>query len=83
MNQPLNKQQALEVLIKHSYFLSEEVKRQLLEKLPSLDDDAIQKIGTFLALEKKQSLQRGQQIIETLGKIEEAISQSEKDSPRE
>jgi hypothetical protein len=76
MNQLADKSKALETLIKHSYYLSAEVKEELLQKLPSLTEDAIEKIGTFLALEKKQSLQRGEAFIKILEDIDRAIGEN-------
>ena len=62
----MDKKQALSVLIKHTFLFSEEVKVKLLGKINTLSDGDIDKLGKFLALEKKQSIEENSKIISEL-----------------
>ncbi len=53
----MDKKTALKVLLQHSSFLSEKSKSAILAKLDQFNDKEIDTIGSFLALEKKKSLQ--------------------------
>lgn len=69
----MNKRDALKTLITHSFFLSEEVKQELLIKLVSLSDEDVHTLGTFLATEKKHSLAAGGEIIKNLEELEKEL----------
>lgn len=62
------KRKALETLTKHSFFLSEEAKNQILEKLDSMNEEDIDSIGKFLATEKKIAIANAQKEFETKNK---------------
>lgn len=66
----MDKKAALIILINHSYFLSDEDKKTLLSNLSKLDDEQVEKLGKFLALEKKQSIEQNQNLVD---EIEELI----------
>lgn len=59
----MDKKEALKLLIQHSYMLSEEVKNQLYEKLPTLSDEQIDILGKFLANEKKLAIESANKMI--------------------
>ncbi len=65
----MNKKTSLSVLIKHSLFLSDEAKKTLLDRLSKMTEDEILKLGTFLALEKKESLRVNQDVDTTIKQI--------------
>ncbi len=65
----MDKTQALEVLIKHSFLLTDEVKAKLIVKLPSLAEEEIDNLGIFLAVEKQKSLEGNQQIIADIDQL--------------
>lgn len=59
----MDKKTALKTLVEHSYFISNTTKSELLAKMDTMSDDDVETLGRFLALEKKQSLVRGKQVI--------------------
>lgn len=65
----MDKRQALVILINHSFFLTDEVKTQLLNKLSTFSEKEIENIGTFLALEKAKSLEGSKEVISNIDKI--------------
>jgi hypothetical protein len=58
----MDKKTAVKTLLKHSFFLTEEAKKAILEKLDSMSEIEIDTIGKFLALEKEKSLENAQMI---------------------
>ncbi|MFA6814322.1 MAG: hypothetical protein GX943_04045 [Candidatus Pacebacteria bacterium] len=58
----MDKKTAVRTLLKHSFFLTEEAKNAILEKLDSMSETEIDTIGKFLALEKERSLVNAQMI---------------------
>ena len=58
----MDKKTALKTLLKHSFFLTEEAKLDILSKLDSMSEMEIDTIGKFLALEKEKSLENAQMI---------------------
>ena len=62
----MTKQQALKILIEHSYLLTEEAKQQLYHRIPQLSEEEVDVLGKLLAEEKKQSLEMIDQKISNL-----------------
>lgn len=62
----MEKREALKVLLKHSFFLTEEAKQSILLKLDSFSDEEVDAIGRFLAVEKKKSLETARDIKEAV-----------------
>jgi hypothetical protein len=58
----MDKKTAVKTLLKHSFFLTEEAKNAILEKLDSMSEMEIDTIGKFLAIEKEKSLENAQMI---------------------
>lgn len=75
----MDKKEALIVLIKHSFVLTDEVKMKLLGNLKTLKEEEIDAIGSYLAEEKKMSLENNSQSTEQLDKI---IQNMEKIKPQ-
>lgn len=71
----MNKREALLVLIKHSYFLTDNVKLQLLADMDKLTDEEVDTLGEFLAIEKKNALDNNQQLIDELKSLEKELSE--------
>lgn len=69
----MEKKQALRILVKHSFALSDKVKDKILASIDNLSDEEIADMGIFLATEKRKSLRAGKRVIESLDEIEEAI----------
>ena len=65
----MTKREALQVLLVHTYVLSDTAKRQLLGLLPGLSDEQVNSIGRFLALEKANSLSRSEHLIATVNTL--------------
>lgn len=59
----MTKKEALRILIKHSFLLDKPTKEVLEAKIDTLSAADVVAIGTFLAVEKKQSIQQGGKII--------------------
>lgn len=59
----MNKKEALIILINHSFLLSDEVKKQLLSKVDSMDENQIDVLGKFLAEEKSKSIESVDEVI--------------------
>lgn len=58
----MTKTEALLVLITHSFLLSENEKNILKQKIYTLSQSDIEKLGTLLALEKKAAIESNAQI---------------------
>jgi hypothetical protein len=58
----MDKKTAVKTLLKHSFFLTEEAKKNILEKLDEMSEMEIDTIGKFLAMEKQKSLANAQMI---------------------
>jgi len=65
----MTKLEALKVLIEHSFFLSEQAKKELLLKIYSFNEEQIETIGKFLAEEKKKAMENNKKDIQTYDKI--------------
>ncbi len=66
----MDKKEALIILIKHSYILTDDDKIKILGNLDTLSSEEIDKFGEFLAEEKKFSIEHSG---ENIKKLEEAI----------
>lgn len=53
----MSKRKSLSILVHHSFLLTDESKKKILNNLQKLSDDEVAKLGLFLALEKKKSLE--------------------------
>lgn len=58
----MDKKSALKVLIEESIIISEDVKEPLINKIPSLTDEEVDTLGTFLAMEQKELLENEEEI---------------------
>lgn len=67
----MDKKTALRFLIKHSSILEEEDKKRALDKVDTLPEADIDKLGKFLALQKKYVIEHGEEIQK---KLETAIA---------
>ncbi len=65
----MTKLEALKILIEHSYFLSEQAKKELLLKMHSFSEEQVQVIGSFLAKEKKKALENNEKDIQAYEKV--------------
>lgn len=65
----MDKKTALIILIKYSFFLEDAQKIDLIRRLDNLTDEQINKLGKFLALEKKKSIESIEVIDKFLDKI--------------
>ena len=52
----MNKKDAVKVLIKHSFLLTDELKNKLLLKIEIMDENQINTLGQFLADEKRNAI---------------------------
>lgn len=53
----MNKKEALKILIKNSYLLTQEEKFSLLSEIENYSEEVINALGKFLAIEKKIALE--------------------------
>ena len=58
----MDKRSALKLLIQESIILKQTIKQPLIDKIPSLSEDDVKKIGIFLAMEQKQLLENDEEI---------------------
>lgn len=65
----MDKKTAVKTLLKHSFFLTEEAKKNILEKLDEMSEMEIDTIGKFLAMEKQKSLENAQMISQAAKEI--------------
>ncbi len=70
----MNKREALKVLIEHSFLLSEETKRNILEKMAVFTDEEVEQLGKFLAEEKKKSIETAHENIAQLDQMLEKLA---------
>lgn len=70
----MDKKEALIILIKHTYILSDNDKIKLLGNIDTLSSDEIDKLGTLLAMEKKFAIEKSDEIIKRLEEAEKKIS---------
>jgi hypothetical protein len=52
----MNKKDAVKVLIKHSFLLTDELKNKLLLKIEIMNENQINTLGKFLADEKRNAI---------------------------
>lgn len=67
---------ALRVLINRSTLLTDEGKADLLGRVDGMSDDEVQKIGTFLAEEKAQSIADAEAGVRSVDAILEAMEET-------
>jgi hypothetical protein len=65
----MDKRTALQVLIKHSFLISDKIKSTLISKIPSLNDEQIEVLGKLLAKEKQLSLKAANKKIKEMDRI--------------
>jgi hypothetical protein len=70
----MNKKQALITLVKHTRLFSEKSKAKILSNVDNFSEEDIEKLGKFLALEKKQSLERNKELISEIDLLLEKIN---------
>lgn len=71
----MSKQEALKILIEHSFTLSADEKKDLLDKLPTMSAEEIEGVGQLLAYEKVARVNAAPQVIAELEKIEKLASE--------
>jgi hypothetical protein len=62
----MDKKSALKVLIEESILLHDGIKEPLINKIPSMTDEEVDKLGTFLAMEQKELLENEEEIEKNL-----------------
>ncbi len=72
----MDKQNALMILINHSFLLTDKAKSKLVSKLSGMTDEEIDNLGRFLALEKRKSLETAKQ---TIDDIDQMLAELQKD----
>ena len=65
----MNKKTALITLVNSSYLLSDELKKEMLNRVDSFTDEQIDSLGKFLALQKKKSLETNLATIKSIDKL--------------
>lgn len=69
----MDKKYALQLLITHSFLLTDFDKNQLILKIPEISEEQIDFLGKLLAEEKKQSLMSNYNKIQSLDKVLEKL----------
>lgn len=69
----MDKKAALLTLIKHSQFLTDNVKMQIIANIDKMSDEDVHCLGRFLALETKLSIEKGGQMITDTEEIEKNL----------
>lgn len=77
----MDKKQALAILIKHSFLLTQEEKIQLLGRLPQMSDQEINDMGRFMAKEKTDSVKYNKMLIANEAKVLQQFDKAVKKAP--
>lgn len=69
----MNKKEAITILIKHSFIFNDYQKEMLVNKIDILSSEDIDNLGKFLVMEKKILVEKGDEIVSKLKKLEKEL----------
>ncbi len=76
----MNKKEALTVLIKNTYLLTDSTKKVFLGKIDLLSSEEIENLGKFFALQEKYQIENSNKIMAKLNKLEDQLKVAENNS---
>lgn len=71
----MDKKTALKILIEHSYFLTLQIKKKLLDNIDNMSDSDVDDLGKFLATEKKIAIEKNTEMIADLENLTKSLQE--------